>query len=73
MAAFASAQQGAAGGFAFLARTLGVVTGVLGLAQLFAGRRLAVGRAAAAAEAFLAAAVAVAAAAVLAAAIRPRA
>ena len=32
MAAFSGAQQGAAGGFAFLARTLGIVTGVLGLA-----------------------------------------
>jgi MFS family permease len=73
MAAFPALQQGAAGGFAFLARTLGVVTGVLGLAQLFAVRRLAVGLAPAAAEAFLAAAVAVAAAAVLAAVIRPRA
>jgi DHA2 family multidrug resistance protein-like MFS transporter len=67
MAAFPAVQQGAAGGFAFLARTLGVVTGVLGLAQLFAVRRLAVGLAAAAAEAFLVAALAVAVAAVLAA------
>ena len=67
MAAFPALQQGAAGGFAFLARTLGVVTGVLGLAQLFAVRRLVVGLAPAAAEAFLVAAVAVAIAAVLAA------
>jgi MFS family permease len=66
MAAFPAAQQGAAGGFAFLARTLGVVAGVLGLAHLFAVRRLAVGLAAAAAEAFVAAAVAVLAAALLA-------
>jgi len=70
MAAFPALQQGAAGGFAFLARTLGVVTGVLGLAQLFAVRRLVVGLAPAAAEAFLVAAVAVAIAAVLAAVMR---
>ena len=70
MAAFPPLQQGAAGGFAFLARTLGVVTGVLGLAQLFAVRRLAVGLGPAAAEAFLVAAVAVAIAAVLAAVMR---
>jgi MFS family permease len=67
MAAFPALQQGAAGGFAFLARTLGVVTGVLGLAHLFAVRRVAVGLAPAAAEAFLAAALAVVAAAVVAA------
>jgi MFS family permease len=70
MAAFPALQQGAAGGFAFLARTLGVVTGVLGLAHLFAVRRLVVGLAPAAAEAFLVAAVAVALAAVLAAVMR---
>ena len=70
MAAFPALQQGAAGGFAFLARTLGVVTGVLGLAQLFAVRRLVVGLAPAAAEAFLVAAVAGAIAAVLAAVMR---
>ncbi len=70
MAAFPALQQGAAGGFAFLARTLGIVTGVLGLAHLFAVRRLAVGLAPAAAEAFLVAAVAVALAAVLAAVMR---
>jgi MFS family permease len=67
MAAFPAGQQGAAGGFAFLARTLGTVTGVAVLAQLFAVRRLAVGLGAAATEAFLAASVAVAVAAVLAA------
>jgi MFS family permease len=66
MAAFPASQQGAAGGFAFLARTLGVVTGVVVLAHLFAVRRLTVGLAPAMAEAFLAAAVAVAAVAVLA-------
>lgn len=70
MAAFPIAHQGAAGGAAFLARTLGVVAGVLGLAQLFAMRRLVVGLAAAAAEAFVAAALAVALAALLAALIR---
>jgi MFS family permease len=70
MAAFPASRQGAAGGFAFLARTLGVVTGVVVLAHLFAVRRLAVGLAAAAAEAFLAAALAVAAAALAALAIR---
>jgi len=67
MAAFGAAQQGAAGGFAFLARTLGTVAGVAALAQLFAVRRLAVGLAAAAGEAFLVAALAVALAAALAA------
>jgi MFS family permease len=67
MAAFPAAQQGAAGGLAFLARTLGTVAGVAALAQLFAARRLAVGLGAAAAEAFLAAAVAVALAAAVAA------
>jgi hypothetical protein len=70
MAAFPALQQGAAGGFAFLARTLGVVTGVLGLAHLFAVRRLVVGLAPAAAEAFLVAAVAVAIAAGLAVVMR---
>jgi MFS family permease len=66
MAAFPAAQQGAAGGFAFLARTLGTVAGVAVLAQLFAGRRLAVGLGAAATEAFLAAALGVALAAAVA-------
>ena len=64
MAAFAGAQQGVAGGFAFLARTLGVVTGVLGLASLFAARRDTVGLPSAFGEAFLVAALAVAVAAV---------
>src|SRR4029079_12056356 len=66
MAAFPALQQGAAGAFSFLARTLGVVTGVLGLAQLFAVRRLSVGLAPAAAEAFLVAGVAVGVAAIVA-------
>jgi MFS family permease len=70
MAAFPALQQGAAGGFAFLARTLGVVTGVLGLAQLFAVRRLSVGLAPAAAEAFLAAGIAVGMAAIVAGVMR---
>ncbi len=43
MAAFGAAQQGAAGGFIFFARTLGTVFGVAMLGQLFAVRRLAVG------------------------------
>jgi MFS family permease len=70
MGAFSGAQQGAAGGFAFLARTLGIVTGVLVLAGLFAARRATVGLAAAFGEGFLVAAVAVAAAAVAAAVLR---
>ncbi len=68
MGAFGGAQQGVAGGFAFLARTLGVVTGVLGLAGLFAARREIVGLPAAFGEAFLAAAIAVVLATVAAAA-----
>ncbi|HEY3068327.1 MAG TPA: MFS transporter [Methylomirabilota bacterium] len=66
MAAFPSGQQGAAGGFAFLARTLGVVAGVLVLAEVFAARRAAAGFTAAFAEAFVVAAAGVAVAAVLA-------
>jgi MFS family permease len=72
MAAFPSAQQGAAGGLAFLARTLGTVAGVAALAQLFGTRRLAIGLGAAAAEGFLAAALAVGLAAALAALRRQR-
>jgi hypothetical protein len=60
MAAFPSAQQGAAGGFSFLARTLGIVAGVLVLAEIFALRRLVVGLGPAVAEAFALAAAAVA-------------
>jgi MFS family permease len=63
MGAFSGSQQGVAGGFAFLARTLGVVTGVLVLAGLFAARRAAVGLQPAFGEAFVVAALAVAAAA----------
>ncbi len=66
MGAFSAGQQGAAGGFAFLARTLGVVAGVAALAQVFAHRRLAVGPEVAFGEAFLVAAGVVAVAAVLA-------
>ena len=43
MAAFPEGQQGAAGGLTFLARTLGVVAGVVVLAEVFAGRRAAAG------------------------------
>jgi len=70
MSAFSGAQQGVAGGFAFLARTLGVVSGVLVLAGLFAVRRESVGLQTAFAEAFLTAAVAVALAAAAAGASR---
>ena len=66
MAAFPAGQQGAAGGFAFLARTLGIVAGVLVLARVFAVRRATAGFAAAYSEAFIVAASAVALAAVLA-------
>jgi MFS family permease len=71
MTAFPAAQQGAAGGLAFLARTLGTVAGVAALAQLFGVRRLTIGLGAAAAEAFLVAAITVAVAAVIAAVTRP--
>jgi len=66
MAAFPPARQGAAGGFAFLARTLGVVAGVLVLAHVFAVRRAAAGFATAFAQSFVVAASGVAVAAVLA-------
>jgi MFS family permease len=66
MAAFGSAQQGAAGGFIFFARTLGTVFGVATLGQMFALRRLAVGPAAFG-ECFVAAGLGVAVAAGLAA------
>jgi MFS family permease len=64
MAAFSAAQQGAAGGFIFFARTIGTVFGVATLGQIFAQRRVAVG-AAAFNECFVIAAVGVAAAAAL--------
>ena len=66
MAAFGPAQQGAAGGFIFFARTLGTVFGVATLGQIFAVRRLAVGPAAFN-ECFVAAGLGVAAAAIVAA------
>jgi MFS family permease len=66
MAAFGREQQGAAGGLAFLARTLGVVAGVLVFAQVFAARRGPAGFDAAFGEVYVAAAVAVAVAALLA-------
>jgi MFS family permease len=71
MTAFPPAQQGAAGGLAFLARTLGTVAGVAVLAQLFGARRVVLGLGPAAAEGFLAAALAVGVGAV-AAALRVR-
>ena len=64
MAAFGAAQQGAAGGFIFFARTLGTVFGVATLAQIFAVRRERVG-ALAFNECFVVAALVVAAAAAL--------
>ena len=66
MAAFGREQQGAAGGLAFLARTLGVVAGVLAFAQVFAARRVQAGFEAAFGEVYVAAAAAVAVAALLA-------
>lgn len=54
------------GGLAFLARTLGIVAGVLTLAQIFATRRLVVGFEPAFVEAFRAAALGVALGAVIA-------
>jgi DHA2 family methylenomycin A resistance protein-like MFS transporter len=65
MRQFGAGQQGAAGGLAFLARTLGVVMGVVVLAELFASARGQAGFDAGIAQAFAAAALAVAAAAVL--------
>jgi MFS family permease len=66
MTAFPSGQQGAAGGLSFLARTLGVVTGVAVTGQIVAARTAAVGFLGAFAESLLVAAVAVAAASVFA-------
>jgi len=71
MAAFPAAHQGAAGGLTFLARTLGLVTGVAVLAAVFAQRRVDVGVEPAFAEAFALAALVVAAAALAAVAARP--
>src|SRR3989442_976883 len=63
MAAFPAGHAGAAGGLTFLARTLGIVTGVAVLAAVFGGRRGVVGFQPAFAEAFTLAALAVAGAA----------
>ena len=72
MAQFPPGQQGVAGGFAFLARTLGTVGGVAVLAHVFAVVRAAAGFDAAFARAYLtaAAAVGLAALAALLAAVR---
>jgi MFS family permease len=66
MAEFAAGQEGAGGGLAFLARTLGVVAGVAVLAHVFAVRRHTVGFDVALGEAFGVAAAAVAVAAIVA-------
>jgi MFS family permease len=60
MNAFPAGQQGAAGGLAFLARTLGVVAGVTALSAVFAWRRGAAGVESAFATGFVVAAAAVA-------------
>jgi MFS family permease len=72
MSAFPAGQQGAAGGLAFMARTLGVVTGVATLASVFAARRASAGFESAFTAAFLVA-TAVVGAATLAAALTARA
>ena len=66
MTAFPAGQQGAAGGLSFLARTLGVVTGVAVAGQIVAARTASVGFLGAFTESLLVAALAVAAAAALA-------
>ena len=66
MAAFPAAQQGAAGGLAFLSRTLGSAAGVQGAAMLFESRGGGVGFAEAFHSAFAAAAAACGVAALLA-------
>ena len=66
MTAFPAGQQGAAGGLSFLARTLGVVTGVAVTGQIVAARTAAVGFLGAFAESLLVAALAVAVASVFA-------
>lgn len=70
MAAFPGAQQGVAGGLAFLARTLGVVAGVTAFARLFTARRSVAGFDAAFALTYLVAAAAVLLAAVAASIVR---
>jgi MFS family permease len=59
MAAFPAGQQGAAGGLAFLSRTLGVVVGVSLLGEIFAARQASVGFFGAFTEALLVASLAV--------------
>jgi MFS family permease len=66
MNAFPSALQGAAGGLTFMARTLGLVSGVAVLTAIFAARRRTAGFDAAFGDAFLAATLFVAAATLLA-------
>jgi MFS family permease len=63
MAAFPAGQQGAAGGLAFMARTLGVVSGVVTFAGIFRAARAGAGFEAAFTTAFVVAASAVAVAA----------
>lgn len=63
MGEFPAGQQGAAGGFSFMARTLGVVSGVAALSTIFAARRATAGFEGAFATAFTVAASAVAVAA----------
>jgi MFS family permease len=72
MAAFPPELQGAAGGLTFLARTLGLVSGVAVLAALFATRRATAGFDVAFGDALLAAALMVAVAAILALALARR-
>lgn len=72
MRAFGPGQQGVAGGLAFMARTLGVVVGVLALAQLVAVRRVTIGFQPAIGEAFGVAAAAVGVAAALSPLLVPR-
>jgi hypothetical protein len=60
MRSFGPGRQGLAGGLIFFARTLGIVAGVLALAQIFAARRPQLGIQPAFADAFLVAAGAVA-------------
>ncbi|MBI2204044.1 MAG: MFS transporter [Candidatus Rokubacteria bacterium] len=64
MGEFPAGQQGAAGGFSFMARTLGVVSGVAALSAIFAARRATAGFEPAFATAFTVAASTVAVAAV---------
>jgi MFS family permease len=65
MNAFSAARQGAAGGLAFMARTLGVVTGVTTLSMVFGASRRSIGVEGAYVAAFVVAAVVVALAAIV--------